>query len=170
MEALKALPWSSADALGAARRGQEAQTSSESQQPPDREPESSSWGGSEGPRQGTERCLPWEKHLPVIPALSLSWEAQRAFHIPPPASSSPAPNTAPFLPCRGFSWPFSKPCDAEGGREVTFKPQHSCSRGGSSPVKTQRVPFLNFSGCRRGLGAGASLPREPPNEMLRDYN
>lgn len=76
METLKAFPWSNADALGAARRGQEAQTvaqtSSESQQPPDREAGSSSWGGGhgyEGPTQGTERCLPWEKRLPVIPAL-----------------------------------------------------------------------------------------------------
>lgn len=57
MEALKALPWSDTDALAAARRGQEAQTSSESQQPPDREAGSSSWGGGhgyEGLTQGTE--------------------------------------------------------------------------------------------------------------------
>lgn len=138
MEALKALPWSDADASGAARRGQEAQTtaqtSSESQQPPDREPGSSSRGGGRG-YEGPTGMPPTGEASPRYPGPVTRLGSTESLSHPTARLLLPSSKHSPFLPRRGFSWPSSKPCDAEGGREVTFKPRHSCSRGGGASVK-----------------------------------
>lgn len=147
-----------------------AQTSSESQQPPDREPGSSSRGGGRG-YEGSTGMPPTGEASPRYPGPVTRLGSTESLSRPTARLLLPSSKHSPFLPRRGFSWPFSKPCDAEGGREVTFKPRHSCSRGGGSggaSVKP-RGSIPKPSRRRRGLGAGAS-PREPPNETLSDYN
>lgn len=81
-------------------------------------------------------------------------------HLPPPP---PQLQTQPLSSMPGFLLAFFQAL-RRGGREVTFKLRHSCSRGGGSAFLKPRGSILKFS-----LGAGASL-QEPPDKMLSDYN